>query len=35
MSKEIETREQEQQELEFEQWSEDILGKRVKWLVER
>jgi hypothetical protein len=30
MSKEIENREQEQQELMFELWSGDILGERVK-----
>jgi hypothetical protein len=35
LSKEIENREQEQQELVFELWSEDISGERVKWLVER
>jgi hypothetical protein len=35
LSKEIKNREQEQQELVFELWSEDILGERVKWLVER
>jgi hypothetical protein len=35
LSKEIENREQEQQELVFELWSEDISGERVKWMVER
>jgi hypothetical protein len=35
LGKEIENCEQEQQELGFEQWSGDILGERVKWLVER
>jgi hypothetical protein len=35
LSKEIKNREQEQQEHGFEQWSEDISGERVKWLVER
>jgi hypothetical protein len=34
LSKEIKNCEQEQQELVFELWSEDILGERVKWLVE-
>jgi hypothetical protein len=35
LSKEIENLKQEQQELMFELWSEDISGERVKWLVER
>jgi hypothetical protein len=34
MSKEIENREQEQQEHGFEQWSGVFLGERVEWQVE-
>jgi hypothetical protein len=34
LSKEIENREQEQQEHRFEQWSGVFLGERVEWQVE-